>query len=98
MNQLEDLSKPSVPVQNKPLYDGSNSAIYRDDIYSLQTIPVKDEEIEKLEMGKRQKKLFLDRAGIHGPESPFLGIRTNSDRVVRGLSGPLIPWTGQELF
>ena len=69
MNQFENLSKPSVPVHNKPLEDGSNSAIYRDDIYSLQTIPVKDDEIEKLGLGKRQKKLFLDRAGIHGPES-----------------------------
>ena len=69
MNQFENLSKPSVPVHNKPLEDGSNSAIYRDDIYSLQTIPVKNDEIEKLGLGKRQKKLFLDRAGIHGPES-----------------------------
>ena len=47
---------------NKALETGSNSAIYRDDIYSLQTIPVIFDEIEKLSLGKRQKKLVIDRA------------------------------------
>ena len=42
--------------------NGSNSPTYRDGIYSLKAVPVILDEIEKLQLYKREKKLCIDRA------------------------------------
>merc|ERR1711962_1388756 len=53
----------TIPKSNKVLENGSNSSTYRDDIYSLEAVPVIFDEIEANHtLGKNQKKLFLDRA------------------------------------
>lgn len=59
---MDNPSQSTVPVENKALENGLNSSTYRDDIYSLKAVPVIFDEIEKLQLGKKEKKLYIDRA------------------------------------
>ena len=42
-----------------------NPTVYRDEVYSLEEIPTSIEEIEKLKLGKKQKKMFIERANAY---------------------------------